>query len=140
MYNMLLRGTCSCSTWLGTGLNTLTYLSQPNQQHGWHVNGARDNPHVDESGLLGRWLGPLLTVLDACECHSIQLCMLGATPSGYSEHATPTRLVVMWAEGESANPQVDNWSNQQLSDWNCSQGNPTLSSVGGSQISSDSTR
>jgi len=66
--------------------------------------------------------------------------MLGATPSGYSEHATPTRLVVMWAEGESANPQVDNWSNQQLSDWNCSQGNPTLSSVGGSQISSDSTR
>ena len=113
MYNMLLRGTCSCLTWLGTGLNTLTHLSQPNQQHGWHVDGAGDNPDVDGSGLLGRWLGLLRTVLDASTCHSIcNLCMLRATPSGYTIMNMPhplSRLLGEWAEGASANPQVHNW-------------------------------
>ena len=119
MYNMLLRGTRSCLTWLGTGLNTLTHLSQPNQQHGWHVDGAGDNPDVDGSGLLGRWLGLLRTVLDASTCHSIcNLCMLRATPSGYTIIKTPHPLSrlsdVEWAEGASANPQVHSRRNHTM--------------------------
>ncbi|MFQ3294501.1 MAG: hypothetical protein ACI9PP_001172 [Halobacteriales archaeon] len=45
----------------------------------------RDSPFVGEMGELGRWRGPLLTVLDARECHSLPG---RATPSGYSNSHT----------------------------------------------------
>ena len=47
---------------------TLTHLrSPPSSRVACH---DRTPPAVAATGESGRWLGPLLTVLDACECHS----------------------------------------------------------------------
>jgi hypothetical protein len=66
-------------------------------------------PHsVDENRESGRWPGPLLTVLDARECHSSRE-RGRATPSGYAGPICHTHAP--WAEGVSANPQVHSRGN-----------------------------
>jgi hypothetical protein len=57
---------------------TLTHLRSPTSS-GWHVTAVL--PTCGCNGELDRWPGPLLTVLDARECHSYHR---RTTPSGYA--------------------------------------------------------
>ena len=66
---------------------------------------GQNSPQRGCKGLLGRWPGPLLTVLDACECHS--------RTEGNTERIHRIRHThTAWAEGVSANPQVHSRGNR----------------------------
>jgi len=64
---------------------TLTHLRSPTSS-GWHVTQVL--PTCGCNGEWGRWPGPLLTVLDARECHSV----IGGQHRAdiQIQHATPT--------------------------------------------------
>jgi hypothetical protein len=79
---MLLRGTCSRSRWLRVRLTTHPHKPSQPTHSGWYV--IRGLSHGGYNGESGRWPGPLLTVLDARECHSHR----GGQHRADSQHAT----------------------------------------------------